>query len=82
MDSIDRAVKDGRLVIGLKSVKKALQQGLLEEVVVSNNGRVFVKELELLLGGVPLRVLSESSRDLGTRCKKPFSIAVLGLRKK
>jgi len=78
---IDKAVKLGELVVGLKSVVKGLQRGLVGEVFVSSNGELFVKRLKLVAGSVSVSVLDESSKELGVRCKKPFSIAVLGLRK-
>jgi len=78
---IDKAVKLGELVVGLKSVVKGLQRGLVGEVFVSSNGELFVKKLKLVAGSVSVSVLDESSKELGVRCKKPFSIAVLGLRK-
>ena len=77
---IDEGVKSGALIIGFKSVVKALNEGVCREVFVSSNGKSFVSKLKLIAGEVPIVLVEESSRELGVRCKKPFSIAVLGLR--
>jgi|GEM_PF-1393701 len=78
---IDQAVRSGSLIVGFKSVIKALHEGVVSEVFVSVNGRSFIPKLKLVSGSVPVKLLDDSSRELGVRCKMPFSIAVLGLRK-
>jgi len=81
-NNIDNAVKKGELIIGLKSVIKALNKGIVSEIIVSLNGRAFIKELKLIAGDTQINEINESSKDLGIKCKKPFNISVLGLKKK
>ncbi len=79
--NLDKAIKDGRVIIGLKRVKKSLNNGTVSEVYLSSNGKVFRTELRLIAGEVPVKVIDETSKELGIKCKKPFNIAVIGVVK-
>ena len=80
MVKIDKALKEGKLVIGYKSVKKALVKGLLKEIMIAKGGEYFLKNLKALSTKTPIKMVEESPIDLGVACKKPFNITVLGVR--
>ncbi len=79
LSEIDKAVRSGNLIIGLKSVIKGLHKDIVSEIYLSRNGKVFLDKLKLITN-VPINILDISSRDLGVKCKKPFNIAVLGIK--
>ncbi|MFA5406388.1 MAG: ribosomal L7Ae/L30e/S12e/Gadd45 family protein [Candidatus Nanoarchaeia archaeon] len=80
ISDIEKAVKSDGLIIGFKNVVKSINEGSVKEIFVSANGKVFIDKLKLIAGKTPIKELSESSKDLGVKCKKPFNISVLGLK--
>ena len=69
-------------MIRLKIFKNSLINRTAEEVYISKNGVAFKQELKLISEGTKITTLKESSKELGVRCKKPFNISVLGLKRK
>ncbi len=67
-------------MIGYKQVIKGLQTGVVKDVLVASNGKSFLESIKLVAGGVPVKLITESSKELGIMCRKPFNITVLGLR--
>jgi ribosomal protein L30E len=79
ISDIEHAIRTGGLVIGYKQVIKGLHSGLIKEVLVSSNGKSFLESIKLVSSNVPVKLLVESSKELGIMCKKPFNITILGL---
>ncbi|MFC1800967.1 ribosomal L7Ae/L30e/S12e/Gadd45 family protein [Nanoarchaeota archaeon] len=79
---LKEAVKEKKLVIGTEQVMKLLKKGKLKKVYLSSNcPEEVVSEVEHYskLTGVTVVRLERPNKDLGTFCKKPFSVSVLGL---
>jgi len=82
---IKKAEVDGLLVIGAKSVASRIRLGGLDSVIVSSNCPGSLKDdisHSSKLSEIPVAVFEGDSSDLGEQCKKPFTIAVLGILKK
>ena len=81
---IEEATKGKRLVIGLNSVMNALKSGDVEKVVIANNCDENVKSdisRYSNMIGVKVEKFSGNNNEMGTLCKKPFSISVLAVKK-
>ncbi len=79
---IRRVLKDGKAVIGKKSIKKGLLRGKLKMVIVANNASEESKEdfkRYAQLSDVKYYEYPESSRELGYACAKPFPISSVGV---
>lgn len=77
-------VQGNKLVMGTAEVIRLLKQGKLAEVFSANNCSVEVKgNLERLCeaSGCQITELPVPNDELGVLCKKPFSIAVVGVLK-
>ncbi|MEA3229603.1 MAG: ribosomal L7Ae/L30e/S12e/Gadd45 family protein [archaeon] len=82
---IKKAAEDDGLVIGVKSViAKAQLRGLNDIILSSNCPDVLVSNVSHVaeLSEIPVERFNKNSRDLGEICRKPFTIAVLGILKK
>ena len=83
-DDIKKALKDKKAVIGTNSVIKNLRLGKLVRVYVTLNCPNTVKEdIERYsdLAKTEIVKLKISNDSLGTLCKKPFSVSLLGIMK-
>jgi large subunit ribosomal protein L30e len=84
VEEIREAMKEGRAVIGTKRTLRELKLGRLSKVVISRNCPIESrKELDRLLKlcDASLEIFPGSNFELGTACKKPFPIAMLGVIK-
>ena len=84
LEDIKKALKDKTVVIGTSRAIKELKLGKLSKVYLTSNCPVDVKEDILYyadLGKVEVVNLKIANDALGTVCKKPFSISVLGVHK-
>lgn len=79
LDRLDKAVKANKLIIGLKGVLKALQAGSIKEVIVASNGKSFIPSIKRVAGKTVVTLVSENSKELGIKCKRPFNGTVIGL---
>lgn len=75
---LKKAVADESLVLGFKSVEKALKEGMGKLVVISKT----CPDAELIkhyagLAGVETVDFSGTGYELGAMAKKPFSVSVL-----
>ena len=81
---IKDALKEDKLLMGKKSVMKAIKTGAIKYVLCPSNCS---KEAEEAIGyysrnfGVEVRRFEGSSRQLGEMCGKPFNIMLLGIKK-
>ena len=75
-------MKEGNLLFGEAQTVKLLKQDKLEEVFVSTNypTKAHLKKLAEI-SKTKITVLKETNEELGALCKKPFSIAIIGLKK-
>ena len=74
-----------KLSIGTDRTLKALRRGELEQVILASNcaaETVTSIERDAALTGAEIVRMTENNDDLGVLCKKPFRIAVLGVKKK
>ena len=84
IDDIKKVVKEGKAVIGTGAVLKNLKLGKLIKVFVTVNCPADVKESVkhyAELAKVDVVQLKQPNTELGTVCKKPFSISLLGVKR-
>lgn len=84
MIEIKKLLGSDKLIIGKDRVMKHLKKGELVKVFVASNINAdTLSDLEhyVSINGTELVRLDQTNDDLGTFCKKPFSIAVMGLLK-
>jgi large subunit ribosomal protein L30e len=78
------AVKEGKIVIGRKSVARGFKTGTLSAVFIPSNCPAdAAKEAAYYakIGKVQMHSFSGNSAELGQSCGKPFKIAILGIEK-
>ncbi len=79
---INDAMKTGKIVIGAKSVSRALLNSNPRLILVSSNCPDRIKE-EIIyysrLSKVPYKMLPNDSLELGSMCGRPFPILTLGV---
>ncbi len=83
ISDIKKGIKEKKAVIGTLQTIKNLKLGKLQKVVVTSNCPVSVKsdvEHYSKLSRCEIEYLEIPNDELGTLCKKPFSISVLGLK--
>ncbi|MBN1792877.1 ribosomal L7Ae/L30e/S12e/Gadd45 family protein [Candidatus Woesearchaeota archaeon] len=83
-NEIKKLWKNENLVIGSDEVLKLLRAGEIERVMLAKNAPEGVAQdvdRYTKLKGVPVEVLDVPNDELGVLCKKPFNIAVIGLKK-
>lgn len=84
IEEIKKELKTDKLIIGVNETISLLRQGQLSRVFVSSNcpDRI-VADVEAAgkSSGVKVEKLQVPNDELGTVCKKQFSISVLGERK-
>ncbi|MFC1768888.1 ribosomal L7Ae/L30e/S12e/Gadd45 family protein [Nanoarchaeota archaeon] len=81
---LKKLIKDKKLVIGKENCLKKLKGGNLEKVLLTSNmheddEKVFNKYGKLVKTEILKATISNV--DLGTLCKKPFPISVIGVIK-
>jgi len=71
-----------KLIFGTDRVLKLLRNDKLLRVYLSRNCNVNVKQdIQLLSKGVEVVELEYVNSEVGTICKKPFSVSVVGLQR-
>lgn len=81
---IKKALEGKKAVIGTERVIKQLKLGKLEKVFMTANAPADVKDSILYyskLSSANVVQLKQPNEELGTICKKPFAISVLGIVK-
>ena len=79
---IRKLLRDGKLVIGSELVLKGLKKKEISRVFLcSNYPKDKLAELETLKGvsDFEMETLNITNEQLGVLCKKPFSIAIIGV---
>lgn len=81
---LDKLIQDGKIIIGTDETLKGLRQGTLAKVFVSQNCPDNVREdlaTYCNLGDVECIDIPYPNDELGTMCRKPFAISVIGVTK-
>ncbi len=81
---IKKMLKSGNIIIGTERTIKNLKLGKVQKVLLSSNCPAGVEEdisYYAGLSGAEAHKLDYPNDELGTICKKPFSISVLALLK-
>ncbi len=81
---LKKLLEEKKLVLGTDRTVKLLKRGGLKKVVVSKNcPEQVLKVLERYtsISGVELQKVGYTNERLGTLCKKPFLISVIGVLK-
>jgi large subunit ribosomal protein L30e len=83
LDEVRAAIKEKEVVIGTDETMKLLRKGKVRKVYLASNVGAAVKQ-DIhhygALGQVPIVGLDITNEQLGTLCKKPFSISVISIR--
>ncbi|MCC7574125.1 ribosomal L7Ae/L30e/S12e/Gadd45 family protein [Candidatus Woesearchaeota archaeon] len=84
MNELKKLLESEKLIIGKERTMKLLKKGELQKVFIAKNLDEETKEditRYAELNKTELEVLKINNDELGTFCRKPFSIAVIGLQK-
>jgi large subunit ribosomal protein L30e len=82
IEEIKDSIDDKKIVLGTTAAIKALKNNLLRKVFLSTTCKETAKkdiEYYASFHNIPIVQLNYPSDEVGVICKKPFSIAVLGL---
>jgi len=77
---LQKAIEDGKVIIGTKMSIKAIRNGKVKEVYLSSNvPSEVVETIERYakIANVKVTILKKDNIAFGALCKKPFSINVL-----
>jgi len=77
LNNLKKAIKENKLIIGTERTLKALKQGTTKEVFISKNCPEDLRKQVKHYGevsGISISELEETNEEIGTLCKKPFSI--------
>jgi len=80
MEDIKDALKEKNLTFGAEKTLKKLRNGEVKQVFIAKNCPESVKKTikhYAGLGKISVLELDINNEELGTACKKPFSVAVL-----
>ncbi len=80
---LKQALTEGKVVIGTQRVLKLLKQGKLKKIYLSSNcPDKVLSDIQYYskMTKVAVVKLKKPNDELGTFCKKPFSISVLGVK--
>ena len=80
IEKIQKAIDEGKVIIGTKETIKAIKNGKVKEVFLASNTLESVREnIEKYakIAGIKVNILEQDNSALGALCKKPFSITVL-----
>ena len=83
IDEIRAVLKEGHAVIGRKQTLALLREKKLKKVFLASNApAALVQNVAQYstIRGIPVVPLPQNNEELGTLCKKPFSISVIGVQ--
>ncbi len=83
VDEIKKLLDAGKLVLGADETLKMLRQGKLVKVFMSANCAPETKadvEQYCKIAKVEIVELQQSNEELGTLCRKPYFVSVLGVQ--
>ena len=79
---LKKLLETKKLIVGTGRAMKLVKAGKLSKVFISSNCPLTVKESlarYAKIAGASVTELSQTNSQLGTLCKKPFAISVLGV---
>jgi len=82
IETIRKLLKTKKLVIGTDNTMKNLKKGKLEKIFLAENcDEKTLKDIKYYakINKTEIKTLDVPNHELGTICKKPFSISVIGL---
>jgi len=82
LEEIKKNLKSENLILGTDRTLKLLRQGKLKTIAVASNiPKDLEEDLERYskLAGITFVKLEMPNDELGTYCKKPFSVSVIGI---
>jgi len=85
IEKILKAEKEERLILGVKETQKALMKAAIEEIYLAATCPKLVQaEIENLaaMASVAVTKLDLNAEELAAKLKKPFSISVVGIKKR
>jgi len=80
LTNLKQALKDKKVKFGIEQTRKLVKNGKATEVIIASNCQENIeKELKHLADvfEIKLTKLEQNNEELGTICKKPFSVSVL-----
>ncbi|MBI2670884.1 ribosomal L7Ae/L30e/S12e/Gadd45 family protein [Candidatus Woesearchaeota archaeon] len=80
LEELRKALKEGKLIYGTDRTMKLLKSGKLSAIFISSNCPKNLKdEFKKIakIGDIKVNELKETNEELGTICKKTFSISVV-----
>lgn len=83
LDEVRTAIKEKNVVIGTDETMKLLRKEKVKKVYLASNVGAGVRQDMQhygAIGQVPVVDLDITNEQLGTLCKKPFSISVISVR--
>ena len=83
LNEVRAAIKEKDVVIGTDETMKLLRKGKVKKVYLASNvGNSVRQDIQHYgaIGQVPILDLDITNEQLGTLCKKPFSISVISIR--
>jgi len=83
IDEIRTVLKEGHAVVGSKQTLSLLREKKLKKVFLAANAPATLVQNVMhysMITGVPVVPLQQNNEELGTLCKKPFSISVIGVQ--
>ena len=84
MDEIKKGLKEGKLILGTKRTVKAIRAGGVSKIFLASNcPEVIAEDIEhyCAITQVPVEKLTVDCDELGSLCKKPFYVSVVGIAK-
>jgi len=84
LKDIRKALEENSAIIGTERVIKGLKRGEIKEVYLASNCPAdTANEIKYLakLSGCKVSRLKKTNEELGVFCRKPFFIAVIGIKK-
>lgn len=79
IEDLKKALKEGKLIIGINRTTKLLKNGKINQIFIASNCKQEIKEnLKYLskISNARFSELKENNEELGAVCKKSFSISV------
>jgi large subunit ribosomal protein L30e len=84
MDELKLGLKNNNLIIGTKRTIKAIRTGEVSKVFMASNcPDMLAEDVEHYCGltDIPIEKLEADCNELGSVCKKPFFVSVVGIAK-
>ena len=84
MEEIKKGLKDGKLIIGTKRTIKAIRKDEVSKIFLANNcPESIVEDIEhyCKITNTLVEKVAANCDELGSICKKPFYVSVVGIHK-